>query len=81
MQSGEEGGSPAPESDKHVCHEAQGWTLSCPSFLAVPGTQGAGEVEKRGSQEPLKAEERSSGRGLGGVGKVKCSGAPAGSLF
>ena len=35
-------GSPAPESDKHVCRGAQGWTLSCPSLPGLTGIWGAG---------------------------------------
>lgn len=41
-------GSPAPESDKHVCLGTQGWTLPCPALRALPGAQRVGAVEKPG---------------------------------
>lgn len=64
---GRPSGSPAPESDKHVCHGAQGWTLSCPSLPALTGTRGPGEVRLL-----RKQGDRAWGE-VGGFRKVKYS--------
>lgn len=75
-------GSSAPESDKHVCLQAQRWTLYCPSLQALTGTGGGGEGwRRRVLGAPQCREEEELGESSGGSGQSKIFWSPARSLW